>query len=123
SATGVITIMADRLGFEAYGIECDLALVESARALAGRYESRARFAVGSFIPQGYRWRADGGDGRHGTIDDGPSAYPELGQPLDDFDLVYAYPWDGEAPLMRDLMRCYGRAGARLLLNCGNEGFQ
>ncbi|HEU0078532.1 MAG TPA: hypothetical protein VFQ76_12820, partial [Longimicrobiaceae bacterium] len=37
SATGVITIMADLLGFEAYGIELDPALVETARGLAARY--------------------------------------------------------------------------------------
>jgi hypothetical protein len=116
SATGVITIMADLLGFEAYGIELDRELVGIARGLAERYDSGARFAVGSFLPAGYRWRPSTGDGRLGTIGDGVSAYPELGHPLEDFDLVYAYPWSGEEPLMLDVMRCYGGKGARLLLH-------
>jgi hypothetical protein len=61
SAAGVITIMADLLGFEAYGIEIDGELVHLARALAERFESGARFALGSFLPAGYEWRAPGGD--------------------------------------------------------------
>lgn len=116
SATGVVTIMADLLGFEAYGIELDASLVEIARGLAGRHGSGARFAVGSFLPAGYRWRPRDGDGRTGTIGQGPSAYPVLGHPLDEFDVVYAYPWMGEEALMHDLMLTYGNPRARLLLH-------
>jgi hypothetical protein len=121
SATGVITIMADLLGYEAYGIELDAPLVEVARDLARRHGSGARFAAGSFLPAGYEWRSRDGDGRRGTIGDGRSAYPQLEHPLEDFDLVYGYPWSGEEPMMLDLMRRYGRGGARLLLHGGSEG--
>lgn len=121
SATGVITVMADLLGFEAYGIELDPSLVGLARDLAARYDSGARFAAGSFLPAGYRWRSSTGDERRGTIGNGPSAYPEIGHPLDHFDLVYGYPWDGEEPMMRDLMRCYGRPGAHLIVHGGTDG--
>jgi hypothetical protein len=120
SATGVVVIMADMLGFEAYGIELDAGLVSTARELAERYESRARFVAGSFLPTGYRWRPKTGDGRLGTIGQGTSAYAELGHGLDDFDLVYAYPWSGEEPMMLDLMRAYGSSRARLLLH-GDHG--
>jgi hypothetical protein len=123
SATGVITIMADLLGFEAYGIELDPELVETARGMAARYGSDARFVAGSFIPAGYRYRPTGGDGRLGTIGDGSSAYPELKHPLEDFDLVYAFPWHGEEPMMVDLMRAYGGRGARLLLHGVADGVQ
>jgi hypothetical protein len=116
SATGVITIMADLMGFEAYGIELDASLVETARALAARVGSRARFVAGSFLPTGYRWRSRDGDTRTGTIGEGPSGYLQLGRALDEFDVVFGYPWDGEAPMMRDLMQRYGRRDALLLLN-------
>lgn len=115
SATGVIAIVADMLGFEAFGIELDAGLVATARQLAERHESRARFAAGSFLPAGYRWKPESGDARMGTIGSGPSAYMELGRALDDFDVVYAYPWDGETPIMLDLMRRYGNPNAQLLL--------
>ena len=123
SATGIITIMADMLGFEAYGIELDAELVGVARGLAERCGSGARFAVGSFLPAGYEWKPSSGDGRLGTIGQGVSAYPELRHPLEDFDLVYAFPWGGEEPMMQDLMRCYGGPGARLLLHTVREGMQ
>ena len=121
SATGVITILADLLGYDACGIELDPVLVRTARELAARHGSAARFAEGSFLPTGYRWRPAGGDGRLGTIGEGPSGYLQLGHPLDDFDLVYGYPWEGEEPMMRDLMRRYGAPGARLLLNGVDPG--
>lgn len=116
SATGVITIMADLLGFEAYGIEIDGDLVGVARDLAERTGSGARFAHGSFLPAGYRWRPPGGDGRLGTIGEAESGYLALGRHLEDFDLVFGYPWNGEQPMMLDLMRRYGAPDARFLLN-------
>src|SRR5690348_17292600 len=55
SATGVITIMASLLGFDAYGIELDPSLGRIARELAARFNSSAVFVDGSFVPTGYRW--------------------------------------------------------------------
>ena len=115
SATGIITIMADLMGFDACGIEADGALVERARAIAASHGSRARFVTGSFMPTGYRWRPPDGDARLGTLDEGPSGYLALGRPLEDFDVVFGYPWDGEARVMLDVMRRYGSADALLLL--------
>ena len=71
--------------------------------------------AGSFIPAGYRWKPKTGDGRMGTIGSGTLAYPELGYGLDDFDVVYAYPWDGEEPMMLDIMRVHGSPSALMLL--------
>jgi hypothetical protein len=119
SATGVITILADLLGFDAYGIELDERLVREARELARNHAAGARFAVGSFLPAGYRWRGPSGDGRLGTIGQGPSGYLELGIPLDEFDVVFGYPWPGEDVIMIDLMRAYGAPDGLLLLHDEN----
>jgi len=94
SAAGVITIMADLMGFDACGIELDSSLVKVARDLAVRSRSKARFASGSFIPMGWEWTPRSGDGRLGTIGRGPSGYLQLGRALADFDVVYAFPWTG-----------------------------
>jgi SAM-dependent methyltransferase len=114
-ATGVITIMADLLGFDACGIEIDADLVAIARRLADKYESSARFALGSFLPTGYEYRDSNGDGRLGTLTQGHSAFPQLARSLEDFDIVFAYPWNGEAGVLEDLVKRHGRSGARLLL--------
>jgi hypothetical protein len=116
SATGVITIMADLLGFEAYGIEIDGSLVDQARELACHHGSGARFTRGSFLPAGYRWRQQGGDERLGTISTGESGYLKMGMPLEDFDVVFGYPWPGEEAMMLDLMKVHGRADATLLIH-------
>lgn len=115
SGTGVITIMADLLGFEAYGIEIDGSLVDVARRLAKKHGSAARFAAASFLPAGYEYRDPDGGHRTGTLGSGPSGYLALGHPLEDFDLVFGYPWHGEEPVMRDVFRRYGREDARLLI--------
>lgn len=121
SATGVITIMADLLGFEAYGIELDPDLVRIARGLAERYRSRARFTPGSFLPTGYEWKPRNSDFKVRYVGGGISAYPEMGHPLDDFDLVYGFPWAAEARLMLDLMRAYGNPDARLIIHDVDQG--
>src|SRR5581483_1641750 len=115
SATGVITIMADLLGFDACGIEIDADLVAVARRLADKYESAARFALGSFLPTGYEYRDSTGDRRLGTLMQGKSAYPQLGRSLEDFDIVFAYPWEGESALLQDLVKRYAGSDAQLLL--------
>lgn len=123
SATGVITIMADFLGFEAYGIELDPDLVATARALATKFGSGAQFASGSFLPAGYQFHPSDGDGRIGTIGSGPSGYLQIGHPLEDFDVVFTFPWGGEEAMMLDVMRCYGRPDTILLMNTVNSGVQ
>jgi predicted O-methyltransferase YrrM len=116
SATGVITIMADLLGFRAYGIELDGALVARARALAASFDSRATFATGSFLPTGYRFKPRDGNDDMGTLGEGPSGYLQLGLALGDFDVVFGYPWGGESPVMLDVMQQYGAPDALLLLH-------
>lgn len=115
SATGTITIMADLMGFDACGIELDGSLVQTARELAARHRSAARFVVGSFLPMGYQHRTRDGDLRMGTIEHGESGYLALGRPLEEFDIVFGYPWGGEEPLMKDVMQRSGRPDALLLL--------
>ena len=123
SASGVITIMADLLGYEAYGIELDHSLVATSREMAHRFGSNARFVAGSFFPAGYSYRALDGEVRTGTLGEGESGYQELGFALDDFDVVFGYPWGGEEPVLLDLMKRYGNPDALLLMHSVNDGVQ
>ena len=89
--------------------------METARAVASRHGSHARFVAGSFLPTGYVHRTADGDARTGTLEEGPSGYLALGHPLEDFDVVFGYPWGGEEGVMHDVMQRYGRHDALLLL--------
>lgn len=120
SGMGVITVLADLLGFDACGIELDAQLAREAEELARAAGSAARFVTGSFLPEGYRWNRRTRDQRLGTIGEGPSGYLQLGTHLDQFDLVFAYPWSGEESVFLDLMSEYGHPDALLLLYTGND---
>ena len=58
SGAGVVTILADLLGFDAYGIELDPWLVDAAARLAASVGSGAEFVAGSFVPPGLRETVD-----------------------------------------------------------------
>jgi hypothetical protein len=115
SGIGTVTIMADLLGFESYGIEIDPDLVARAESLAARFESGATFVEGTFFPDGYRPpRGAGGAKGVRTKLGGRPGYDVLGLDVSDFDVVYAYPWPGEETLYEDIFDRHARPGATLV---------
>ena len=122
SGLGIVTIMASRMGFEAFGIESEPDLVGHSQNFALAYGPEARFAQGSFIPDDFEW--DPTDAHvNRTIIDIPSGYDELDMELRDFDLIYAYPWPDEHSLLHAVIRQCGRSGAMLLTYDAREGIQ
>lgn len=123
SATGVITILADLLGYEAYGIEIEPDLVRAAEDLAARTGSSATFVEGSFVPPDYRDEVHLLESDYLTPVEGADAYDELGLDLADFDLVYAYPWPGEEDWLIELVTRYGGPRTRLMIYTVRDGFE
>ena len=119
----MITVLADLLGYEACGIELDPDLVESATQLAERFDSAAQFVCGSFVPPDYGDNPALESSDFLTTTDGAPAYEELGLDLEDFDLVYAFPWPDEEELLYDIVRCCARPGACMLTYHGTDGFR
>lgn len=123
SGLGVVTIMASRLGFDAYGLEISPQLVDHARKLAVRYASNATFAQGSFVPNDYVWNPEMGEDGTRTDFDAIDGYDQLDMRLSDFDVVYAYPWPEEHALFADILRGHGRPEGWLLTYDIREGMQ
>jgi len=123
SGLGVVAIMASRLGFDAYGIECVPQLVRWAEELADEFDSDARFACGSFIPNEFDWSPEKGSFEDRTDFDGPAAYDQFDMALVDFDIVYAYPWPSEHELYRNIMRECGSTNALFLSYDVREGVE
>ena len=121
SGLGVVTIMASRLGFKAYGIEVEPLLVERSLELAERHGPEARFAEGSFIPDDYAWNVEIVGAPTRTDCDSRAAYDELDMELRDFDLVYAYPWPDELSLYLDIMHTCGGEKSLFLSYDAREG--
>jgi hypothetical protein len=123
SGLGVVTIMASNLGFEAYGIESESGLVDCSRVLAASYGREARFAAGSFIPAEYEWDPEAMDDTHRSDVEAEPGYDELGMDLQDFDLVYAFPWPDELLLFQDIIRKCARDDTLFLWYDAREGIQ
>lgn len=121
SGVGLITVVADLLGYRATGIELDPWLVESSWSLAERFTSDATFACGTFVPRHYD-NPTLESSEFLTVTDGPDAYDELGVDLDDFDLIYAFPWPDEEELVLDMVRRCAAPQALFLRFHGTDGF-
>ncbi len=122
SGVGVITILADLLGFDAHGIEIEPELVDTSLGLAEDFSSRAIFVEGSFVPQAYRDEIELLSGDFHTVTEGADAYEEMGLELADFDLIYAYPWPGEEDWIHELVRRHASPSALFTTYSSDEGF-
>ena len=114
SGLGIVTMIADSLGWDAIGIEIDSELVVQSKRLAVRQGSAAEFHHGSFIPSGGEQFTDELDDLnwlHVTADD---TYDRIGLEVGDFEVIYVYPWPGEVRLVHEIFDCYARPGAQLL---------
>ncbi|MEL6715864.1 MAG: class I SAM-dependent methyltransferase [Planctomycetota bacterium] len=123
AATGVITILADLLGYDAWGIEIEPDLVQTAEGLAREVGSGANFVEGSFVPMPYRDEVELLDAEILTPTEGDDAYAEMGRTLADFDLVYAYPWPGEEDWQIEMVRRFGGPQTELLMYTLRDGFE
>ena len=123
SAAGVVTIMADLLGFEAYGIEIEPWLVERSAELAEQFGSSAVFVEGTFVAPEFQEEVELLSGDFVTPTGGADAFQELGLELSDFDLVFAYPWPGDEDWLQELVRRHAGATTLLLTYDVTEGFQ
>lgn len=120
SGFGVVASLAAILGFKVCGIEIDGGLVDVSRTLADDFALPVEFVHGSFIPPGAEAYAEeayaDSDGKYfWLVTDADDAYGELGLDLDDFDVVFAYPWPGEEHLITCLFEKYAAEQALLLL--------
>ncbi len=115
---GVVTGIASLLGLEAIGIEAEKFLADEALILLKKNKISAEIWYGNFLPPG----AD-----RLSVDDDPivslshrclSAYEDHQMSLDDFAMVYAYPWPGEEHFLKLVFDRYARENALMLLYRG-----
>lgn len=123
SATGVITIIADLLGFDAYGIEIEPTLVDISERLAEESDSSATFVEGSFVPLDYREDVNLLESGYMTPTEGADAYADMGLEMSDFDLIYAYPWPGEEDWLIEMVRRHGGDRTRLMIYTVRDGYE
>ena len=120
SGFGVVASLAAMLDFNAYGIEIERGFVDASRKLADDFGLPVEFVHGSYVPSGAEAYveeayADNNAESLSLVTDADDAYDELGLNLDDFDVVFAYPWPGEERLIENLFEKYAAEGTLLLM--------
>ena len=121
SGFGLVAMEAAMIGFHACGIEVEPVLVDEAEALAQDFEIPVEFVTGSFVPDG-SLETPGAMEELDWLDyTAPPAYESLGYDVDDFDVVFAYPWPGEQHVVYDLFEEHASAGSLVLTFHGVDG--
>lgn len=111
---GLITLLAADLGMDAVGIESESRLLEQAAAtrlkLVDAPEFTGQLTRGNFLPRGSESLAD--DPTHPSLGHVEiDAYRETGLDIDDFGIIYSYPWPGENEFHRRVFQKYAAPGA------------
>ncbi len=124
SGVGVVSSLAGMVGFEAYGIECDENLCRAANGIRDDFEVPVTFVQGSYIPEGVEDLVDDAfatqEGELSLQVEPDDAYDELGLDIDDFDLIFIYPWPNDVELTHAIFDRYAARGALLLAYYCND---
>lgn len=113
----VVCCLAAKLGFDVIGIEAEAELIRQGRETVENWGQPVELFEGNFLPPGAERMAD--DPTLPSLGHPvPSVYPAIGLDLDDFAIVFAYPWPGEEDFLADVFARYAAPGALLLQFCG-----
>ncbi len=112
---GIVTGLASLIGMEAIGIEAEEFLVERGRELFQKTKIPGELWIGNFLPRGAEQLADLQSDHASMFHQVPPAYEQHEMSLDDFSMIFAYPWPGEEHFLREVFRVYARQDALLLM--------
>jgi hypothetical protein len=115
---GVVTGSASLLGMEAVGIEAEEFLCQEARCLLEAHQIVAEVWHGNFLPDRAEQLAEETDPVVSLGHRLPPVYDLHEMHIDDFALVFAYPWPGEEHFLKQVFHRFARRDALLLLYRG-----
>ena len=124
SGVGVVASLAAFVGFESCGIEYNVDLFEVANQLKSKYEIPVDLVCGSYVPSGIESLIDEEfakqEGELSLYPEADHAYEELGYDVDEFDLVFCFPWPTDIELTMRMFEQYAATGAMLLIYFATE---
>lgn len=117
SGFSIVSAIAAEMGLTAFGIEAEHDLLAMGRKTIQTWNVSVELVEGNFLPPGAAQLADDPmlPSLSHEVADG---YAKIGLDLDDFALVYAYPWPGEDDFHEFVFDRYAASGALLMLFCG-----
>ncbi len=111
----VVTGIAGLLGLDAIGIEAEEMLCVEGGKLLAKHGIAAEIWQGNFLPAGARSLAEETDPLVSLTHAIPPAYQQHQMSLDDFAIVFAYPWPGEEHFLKLVFDRFARSDALLLM--------
>lgn len=123
SGFGVVAGLAAMLGYDATAIEIDARLNVLARAFLADHELDVRLLEGSFIPEDYARTERLSDLETITVMTGADVYGDSDVEVEDFEIVFAYPWPNEEPQYCDMFDRFADYGAVLVTYSLSEGMR
>lgn len=124
SGVGVVASLASMIGYEAFGIEYNPTLCTVADQIREEFGLSVELVEGSFIPDGVEDLIDDAfatyDGELALHTEPDRVYDELGYAIDDFDLIFAYPWPNDLELTIEIFDRCAAEGALLAYYDGKD---
>lgn len=129
SGFGITTCLAAMLGFDALGIEIESHLANEAESLAKAFHLPARFECRDIVPNGFEYHEDGKGNAVELVESGLLPSQQLDRDeyflndivTADFDIIFCYPWPGEAALIETLFETTAEEGTLLITYCETGG--
>ncbi|TWU42397.1 hypothetical protein Poly41_06940 [Novipirellula artificiosorum] len=113
----VVSALASTLDLDVIGVEAESVLLEQARRVIADWNAKVELVHGNFLPPGAERLAD--DPTLPSLGhEVESVYPTIGLDLDDFAIVYSYPWPGEDDFHERVFESFAATGALLMQFCG-----
>jgi hypothetical protein len=112
---GIVTALASHMGWGAVGIEAESFLVDEARKFLALEKIDAEIWHGNFLPLGSERLAKHQSQHASLFHQVSAAYTKHDMQLDDFAMVFAYPWPGEDGFLKEVFREHAAHDALLLL--------
>ena len=125
SGISVVASLAAMVGYESHGIEYDGNLCTVAEGIRRDFDVPVNLVNGSFIPDGVEDLIENAfathDGELALHTDPDHAYDEIGYDVNDFDLIFAYPWPNDIELTHEIFdRCAARGAMLLAYYCDDS---
>ncbi len=113
----IVSACAASLGLDVIGIEAEEVLLQQGRKTIAQWNVELELVHGNFLPPGADSLAD--DPMLPSLGhEVGCAYETIGLDLDDFAIVYSYPWPGEDDFHEAVFDRYATRGALLMMFCG-----
>ncbi|MEQ1828161.1 MAG: hypothetical protein ABL921_19535 [Pirellula sp.] len=115
---GIVTGLASQLGWEAIGIEAEPFLVTQANKFLADNHLAGEILHGNFLPPGSERLARSQSNHASMFHQVECVYEKHDLALEDYALVFAYPWPGEHHFQQEVFRHFAGDGALLLMFLG-----